>query len=641
MVATAGVEISKEGEENIPGLVGVVDDAIDHRGLLEDMVAPLATEPFYRVDRYSKGAYAGARIHLGVFNSTPQPYVSEDICVFFDGKCYGYDNAAKHLKRRGYRIEAGCDASFCAAAYLDEGPDFVRDLNGPFICVIAEPEEGRVQIMNDRYGLLPLNYALSGGSLLYATHLEALLAYRGLSRRVDSSAILDFFAFGRLYGDRTFLESVSVLPSGAILDYSRGQCEITRYWDYPYAPDYTHDETWFVERLVQTWREAVSLRLEGSHQYGIALSGGLDSRSIVGGIPAIRRSEVSAISHGPSDCDDVRMAEAVAHAAGLPFERIDLPNSLILETPSEAVRMTDGVDYIGVNFLPKLSRQLREDGMDVIFHGIGPDTFLAGDVFGGYHSDLLKLPAEVRDDYLYRKWRFFSDDELNRLLLPEFRTRISSKPRVSFDAAIAGITDTDPLDRSAHFDLLTHHRRLAVMGLRLYRTALEVAVPAFDNAWVDVALQIPTEFRANYRIYRKFLARLAPDLAMIPYNRTMVRPKAPLLLWKAGSAYLYRKEQFKARINRLAGTVLFPPRRRGYVDFKNMLKTDPAWDRLLTDLLLGPRAKVTAIMDRSAIEGMLEAVRCGALSRPDKVLYLASLELFLQAHDLDLQETTN
>lgn len=603
------------------------------------MVAPLATESFYSVDRYSKGAYAGARVHLGVFNSTPQPHVSENICVFLDGRCYGYHDAAKRLRRRGYRIKAGCDASFCAAAYLDQGPDFVRDLNGPFICVIAEPEEGRVLIMNDRYGLLPLNFAVNDGSLLYATHLEALLAYPCLPRGVDSSAVLDFFAFGRLFGDRTFLESISVLPSGAVLDYSRGRYEITRYWDYPYAPDHAHDEAWFVERLVRTWREAVSLRLEDPHRYGIALSGGLDSRSIVGGIPAFHRSDVRAFSHGPADSDDVRMAGAVAHAAGLPFERIDLPNSLILETPGEAVRMTDGVDYIGVNYVPKLSRQLRQAGMEVVFHGIGPDTFLvAGAVFGGNLSTFLRLQAEERDEYLYQTWRFFSDDELDRLLLPEFIGRISGSPRTSFDDAIAGITDPEPLNRSDHFDLLTHHRRLAVMGLRLHRTALEVAVPAFDNAWVDVTLRIPPDSRANYRIYRKFLARLAPDLAAIPNNHTMVPPRAPLIFWKAGGAYLYRKEQFKERVNRLAGTVLFPPRRRGYVDFKAMLKTDPAWDRFLTDLLLGPQAKVTAIMDRSAIENMLDAARCGTLRRPEKVLYLATFELFLQAHDLDLSE---
>jgi hypothetical protein len=172
------------------------------------------------------------------------------------------------------------------------------------------------------------------------------------------------------------------------------------------------------------------------------------------------------------------------------------------------------------------------------------------------------------------------------------------------------------------------------MGPRLWRTATEVAIPGFDNDWVDVALQIPPEYRLNRRIYRKFLSRLAPDLAAIPYNRTMVPPAYPFLLWHAGQAWMVQSDRFRQRVNSLAGRRLLRPRVRKSVDGRAMLRDDPAWDRFFRDLLLSDDSVVAGCFDTGTVAGLVDASRNGTLGNPSKVLYLATFELFLRAYGL-------
>lgn len=619
----------------MPGLVGVTGDTGNGSALLDQMTAPLKDEPYYLVDRFISDGFLGARVHLGIFNPDPQPAVtSGGARVFFDGRCYGNGESIRMLRKRGYAIRSGCDASYCAAAFEEWGSEFVRDLNGAFICVIAEPEEARVMIANDRYGLLPLSYAVCRDRLLFSTHLSALLEDPALDRTVNPDAVLDFFAFGELFADKTFLRSVSALPGGSVLHYGSGRVEMERYWDYPVAPDSAHTEEWFVDELVRTWRRAMALRVEAPHRYGVALSGGLDSRTIVGGLPSELRGNVIAHTHGDPDSDEVLLARKVARVAGMTFLQISLPSPLFLQMPDECIRMTDGLDYIGVNYIPKVSRLLREAGIEVLFHGMGLDTWLAGGLTGGEAGMLPRLEGAGLDDFLYQSWRFISDEELDLLFRSEFRKALSGSPRQSFDEAIAGIDETDSIDRHDHFALASHLCRLAPMGPRLWRTATEVALPGFDNDWVDVALQIPSDLRLNRRIYRKFLSRLAPDLASIRYNRTMVPVTYPLILWRAGSSFQYRKDRLKSGINRIVRAPLLSPAVRKSVDVRAMLRDDPAWDRFFRNLLLSPESRSAGCLEEEAVRAVVDESRDGTLQNISKVLYLATFELFLRSYGL-------
>lgn len=296
--------------------------------------------------------------------------------------------------------------------------------------MIYDLKERRLHIINDRCGVSPLNYAVTPDAFVFASEVAPLLEYPSVERTLDDTAVADFFAFGRLFGDKTFLKSVSVMPAGSILSYGDGMVTVERYREYEFQPDHSLGEREFACRLAGTFRQAVECQIRLPLRYGVLLSGGLDSRAIVGAMPEPARHTVTAFPHGQHRCEEIPIAERVAETAGMGCRPTEVTPELLLDDLGECVRMTDGLDLCMVNFVPKLSCALRDEGMDVVFHGLGLDSLLGWTAFVDDIDTLTRLPDDAVDDYLYRAWRFFTDDELAALFTPDNYEMVKAFPSV-------------------------------------------------------------------------------------------------------------------------------------------------------------------------------------------------------------------
>lgn len=614
------------------GLAGIFSTDDRARTQLDAMVQTLIHRPFLQVDRFETNQLGIARVHPGVFRH-PMPAVdpSGRYRLFMDGKVYGTEEEALCLQDEWSVTVPLSDPEFCLLSYLTHGTGFAERLNGSFLLVLLDLEAEGLTIINDRYGMLPLNYAVVPEGFVFASEVAALLEYPSVERTLDDAGIADYFAYGRMLGDKTFLRDVSVMPGGSIMNYRDGAVTLERYWDYPYEPDYSLSEDEYADRLADTFRRAVELRVRSPLRYGVALSGGLDSRAIVGALPRPIRASFTAFPHGQEGCEELPIAERVAETAGIGCKVTILSPDLVLEELDECVRMTDGLDPFIMNFVPKLSCGLRDEGIDVIFHGIGPDTFASGIAYGGDVEVLTRLPPEAVDDYLYETWRFFSDEELARLFTPEFYERVRAQPRRSFDEAIADIPEQDPLNRSDHFELRNHFRRLAAMGLVLWRTGTEVATPGTDVPFIDLCLQIPPEYRKGYRIYRKFLKRLTPELAAIPYNKTMVPPRAPLFAWHLGELFQHVSDRARVRVNATAGAEILRVPCRRVTDYPRWFEEDPRWMAVFRGLLLSPDAASGDYLNRATLKDYFDPNRAAKPLNWLKLVYIVSFELYLRS----------
>jgi asparagine synthase (glutamine-hydrolysing) len=86
----------------MPGLVGLISDDVRDKQLLDRMTNSIKHEEWYKVDRYIGPPFNIARVHLGIFNPEPQPIFNEDgtLCIFMEGKVYGYDDEKKRLQEK-------------------------------------------------------------------------------------------------------------------------------------------------------------------------------------------------------------------------------------------------------------------------------------------------------------------------------------------------------------------------------------------------------------------------------------------------------------------------------------------------------------------------------------------------------------
>lgn len=613
----------------MPGIVGEIGATIDSKGLLENMIASIKHEEWYKVDRYDAPSLGIARVHLGIFNPEPQPIFNDDkaLCIFMDGKIYGYEEEMTKLKNK-HETPIGNDPEFCLYSYEEYGIDFVKNLNGSFVFVICDLKENKIIIVNDRYGLRPVYYATNNGKLLFASEVKAILEDKTFIREINDETVADFFAFGEIIGNKTFFKGIEVLPPASIAVYDDQNLSIKQYWDFNYEPDYSKTEDEFVDELVKTFKKAVEIRMKDNHRYGVSLSGGLDSRSIVGAIDENKRKDILTFTFGPLDCDEVKIAKKVSDRAKTKFKAIKITPETIIDNAEKGLYLNDGHRYIGVSYYVSPIYRTISNDIDVAFNGFILDTVV---VNPWLTEELINAKSEEElFDILLEKWRFLSDRGLSKLFVDEYYTKIKAYPLSSFKEAFNRAKASLPGNRSDLFELRNHTRRWSLMGVVLIRTTIEDSIPAFDNEFIDVAITIPPELRLNYYIYRKFLKKISPELAKIPNNHTMIRADAPFTLWKVGMMYLRIERKLKRLIWKISKGKIFMPSKRSYVEFEDWLRTNENWKRFFKDLLLAENAMSKTYFNQEYIKTLIREHEEGKTDNSLIILYLASFEIFLK-----------
>ena len=613
----------------MPGLVGIVLNDFLDKQIFHRMVNSINHENFCKTDVHVCSSFGIARVHLGIFNPEPQPIFSENrsLCIFMDGKIYDYEDHMIELKKRGYKFNNENDPEFCLNSYAEYGSEFIKNLNGSFLFIIYDFKYKKIIIVNDRYGQRPFYFTKNDYGFLFASEVKAILEDKNFEKELNDAAVADFFAFGKIFGNKTFLKGINVLPPASILTYDGQNLSIEQYWDFNYKPDYSKSKKEFGIELAKTFKRAVEIRMKDNLRYGISLSGGLDSRSVAGAISENKIINVLAYSFGPLDCDEVRIAKKVAKKAGSKFKEISIGPESIMDNAEREIYYSDGMDYIGVSYLLPIHRMIRND-VDVVFTGLTLDTTIANPYL---NQDIMDANDDTELFYiLFKKWRFFSDEELRNLFVGDYYSKIKSYPLRAFEEAFNKIKDDHPGNKADHFELVNHTIRWALMGHVLMRPFLEDSIPGLDNNFVDIALRIPPELRLNYRVYSEFLKKLSPDLAKICYNKTMIRADAPWLFWKAGMYFQDMIELSIRKICKLSKGEIIIPKKRSYVNFDDWFRTNENWKLFFRENMLGENAASKRYFNQDFIKKLFEAHVSGQNNNSLKLMYLLSFELFLR-----------
>jgi asparagine synthase (glutamine-hydrolysing) len=153
---------------------------------------------------------------------------------------------------------------------------------GAFCLASYSPDNQELRLITDRLGLRGFYYIVCDGFVVFATAFRILQALTGIRKTVDLAAVAETGTFGMPLANRTILVEVKRLSAAetVVIDpkYVRRFC----YWSWDsIKPSST---TGLVERLHEIFMTAISIRRKHDQTTFSFLSGGLDTRSIVGGL---------------------------------------------------------------------------------------------------------------------------------------------------------------------------------------------------------------------------------------------------------------------------------------------------------------------------------------------------------------------
>jgi asparagine synthase (glutamine-hydrolysing) len=355
---------------------------------------------FYTNQKYAIFVALGhVRLSIIDLSGGQQPLSNEsgDIQAVVNGELYDFERIRDELEEQGHKFKTKSDSEIALHLYEDYDLSFLEHLRGEFALNIWDTKKSRFIAARDRFGIKPLYYTVSNGTLLVASEIKAFVPM-GWKPEWDVDSIVNN---GAMFDNRTCFKGVYKLPPAHyLIATSTGSIVIHSYWDAEY-PDKNVKETRTVDEMIRGVRErlveAVRHRLRADVPLGVYLSGGIDSSCIAGIASELLRendpnAKIRAFSISFVDSakyDESPIAQRTAEFCNADFHKLSLTEDDLLNSFEESIWYYEqpvcNLNGVG-KFL--LSAFVRDQGYKVVITGEGSDEHFGGYAF--FHGDYLR-----------------------------------------------------------------------------------------------------------------------------------------------------------------------------------------------------------------------------------------------------------
>lgn len=338
-----------------------------------------------------RGTYVEELIALGhrrlsvidtVNGRQPMHDSTDRYVLTFNGEIFNYKSLREQLIR-----EASCvfttesDSEVLLNAYIHWGAACLLKLNGFFACAIYDKQKHEIFIARDRMGVKPLLYYKDDDKFIFASEMNAVLAYN-VPREIDRASVQHYFTLGYIPEPDSIFKDVKKLEAGSYLLISKSGVISKKYYELPLndssgRQDSFDEAAGKVKELINT---SIRDRLVADVPVGAFLSGGIDS-SIVVASASEQVKNLHTFSVGFKDAgfyDETKAAERVAkifntnHTTFM-LTQTELAENVLpcLESMSEPFGDTSSLPMflLSKKVAPSVKVILSGDGADELFGG--------------------------------------------------------------------------------------------------------------------------------------------------------------------------------------------------------------------------------------------------------------------------------
>ncbi|MCL2775219.1 MAG: asparagine synthase (glutamine-hydrolyzing) [Oscillospiraceae bacterium] len=208
---------------------------------------------------------------------------SEEYVLVYNGELYNTAELRHELELLGHKFTGHSDTEVVGHAYVEWKCEAVEKFNGIFAFAIWESHSGRLFMARDRIGVKPFFYAETGGGIIFASEIKALLGHSAVKSDIDANSIAEIMLIGpgRTPGYGVFRQIKELEPASyAVYRLSNPHrlCQC-RYWG---LTDKEHTDSFeqTVEKVRELVLDSIERQLVSDVPVCTFLSGGLDSSLI-------------------------------------------------------------------------------------------------------------------------------------------------------------------------------------------------------------------------------------------------------------------------------------------------------------------------------------------------------------------------
>lgn len=541
--------------------------------------------------------------HTSSDEISTKSYENDNICIYLHGEVYKSGCDQIDFPSLANKLSIINDFSVKSLG------DVFHEIDGYFTLVLVDKKKSELYLVTDRYGLWPLYMYRVDNNIRSWSTLLGRITECDSKLDIDKDAICSFLNHSHFLGNNTLYKNVSrVEPSKIIRINQNGniinECQ---YWTWSEIKprELSFDEA--VDELYIHFINAVESHLESGKKYCLTLSGGLDSRALLAAACRIGKYDITCLSFGYPESQDVKIASEVCKALNVTHQVSIIDSGNWYKEREKGVFNTSGM----YSFLH--------------MHGLNPIDEIAEistQVVNGYLGDLV-----LGGGYLDKKdGRFLSAKELAQKKYGKFSKNIDfNNEFVKFDSS-------DP------FFILHRGVRFTSMGSDIVNDRVVNVKPFMDNKLLEFVYSLDSEYRYNGKLYHSMLLKYFPDVfSTIPWQTTgkvitgadsdggvekfwlSIRPKLVSMI---------RQSRWNARITALYSKVKNTQVFVDYADWVNQ----PEF-RLLVENVINKDSVVMSILGKKAINNILKKAYTDRNVEP--LGCLLSLEIYLSRIDLN------
>jgi len=443
-----------------------------------------------------------------------QPLFAGSAALVGNGEIYNFRELYDELP--GVRFATGSDNEPALHLWLRDGAGFAAHLRGMYAIAIHNRADRTVTLARDPFGIKPLYSCATPTGLAFASEAQALLA-AGLAPRILRPAARDeLLQVQFTSGAETIFQGIQRVLPGETLTCADGRVlERSRIAALPAGgPDDIGEEA-ALARLDHALTESVSLHQRSDVPYGMFLSGGIDSATLLTLMARLNTAPVLAYTAGFAGngvADERAQAARVASSLGATHETIEITPAMMWEHLPEIVAAMDdpAADYA---IIPTwfLARRAARD-VKVVLSGEGGDEMFAG--YGRYRGAM--RPWWLGGRVMRGRGNFDRLDVL-RTRPAAWRDGIAA---AEASAAMPGRSRLQIAQATDFADWLPNDLLLK-LDRCLMAHAIEGRTPFLDRGVADAAFRLPDALKVRHGqgkyLLRRWLERNCP--AAQPFAR--------------------------------------------------------------------------------------------------------------------------
>lgn len=424
-----------------------------------------------------------------------------------NGEIYNYIELRDELMDADFKTASDCEPVL--HYYRNHGLDFADWLRGMYAIALYDPQERRLVLSRDPFGIKPLYYALSDNGVAFASEPQALLAAGFGKREMRDRTVGELLQLQFTTGANTAFEGIErVLPGETIVIASGEIVDRRHRAALPSGGPQRMSETAALDALERALSDSVDVHQRADVPYAMFLSGGIDSAAVLALMARLNDTPVRAYTAGfpgTGAADEREQARSVARSLGaehveVTFDAADFWSSL----PAIVAAMDEPVADYAILPTWKLAEVAARDHK-VILSGEGGD-----EMFGGYGRYRSLMRPWWQGGRGMRRRGILDGLGILRQDAPGWRDGISGAEAVARKGGRSRLQVAQAVDCADWLpnDLLTKLDRC------LMAHGVEGRTPFLDPAVANAAFRLPDSLKVRSGlgkwILRKWLEGAAP-----------------------------------------------------------------------------------------------------------------------------------